>query len=301
MRAATRALAELVLCASGAPRIARARRGGRALVLAYHDIVPEGSPGYRGDASLHLAQADFGRQLDLLARTHDIVPLSAVLESAATRRPRAVITFDDAYEGALTAGVAELARRGLQATVFVAPAFLGGHDFWWDALSGDDGLSPALRAHALGTLGGQDARIRAWAAAQGLPERRPPAHMRAASEERLAAAAAAGVVALASHTWSHPALPGLAAEELRAELERPLAWLRERFSGVLPWLTYPYGATSPEVARAARAAGYVAALRVDGGWMSSAADAFDLPRLNVPAGVSVRGFELRTAGVLGDR
>ncbi len=57
------------------------------------------------------------------------------------------------------------------------------------------------------------------------------------------------------------------------------------------------------MASAAAAAGYAAALRVDGGWIPDprAADRLDLPRLNVPAGVSRRGFELRTAGMLAGR
>ncbi len=303
MRAGARALAELVLCATGAPRMARARRGASALVLAYHDIVPEGEA-TAGDTSLHLPRRAFADQLDLLARAYEVVPLPAVLEPARDpRRPRVAITFDDAYEGALTAGVAELERRGLPATVFVAPAFVGGRDFWWDALAGAEGLDADLRAHALAELGGWDGPVRAWAAKRGILARDLPGWMRAATEDRLARAVAGGAIALASHTWRHAALPALPPAELRSELVRPLAWLRERFPGVLPWLSYPYGATSAAVAAAATAAGYTAALRVDGGWIPDprAADPFDLPRLNVPAGVSRRGFELRASGVLAGR
>ena len=139
--------------------------------------------------------------------------------------------------------------------------------------------------------------MRAWAAAVGMGKRPLPAYMKVASEARLAQALPRGIT-LASHSWSHPALSALPADELAPELARPLAWLRERFPGTLDWISYPYGATSPAVERAAHAAGYAAALRVDGGWIRPGAERYDLPRLNVPAGMSLRGFEIRAAGIV---
>jgi hypothetical protein len=83
---------------------------------------------------------------------------------------------------------------------------------------------------------------------------------------------------------------------------RSLVWLRERFSNVIPWLAFPYGLTSVPVADAARSAGYDGALRVDGGWLPPPSraqiDPYDMPRHNIPAGLSLRGFELRTSGLL---
>lgn len=291
---------ETLLVGSGATRLARARLGGQVLVLAYHNIVPEGERA-TGDLSLHLAQRAFGAQLEALARTHDIVPLEdAVRPVPGARRPRAAITFDDAYRGAVVAGVAELARLGLPATIFVAPAFVGGGNFWWDALAADSGLDEVLRAEALDALKGRDAAIRAWAAGRGIPARPLPHHQTVASEEELGTAVRIPGIRLASHTWSHPNLARLEGPQLREELERPLTWLRERFPDTLPWLTYPYGLSSPSVEEEAAAAGYAGALRVAGGWLNPAGDIsrFALPRYNVPAGLSLRGFELRAAGIL---
>lgn len=303
MRAAARHLGELVLCASGAPRLARARLTGSALILAYHDIAPDDAPPL-GDRSLHLPRREFARQLDRLARTHEVVPLSEVLQPRRHSRPVAAITFDDAYQGALTEGIPELVQRELPATIFVAPAFCDGRDFWWDALAGPDGLPQEVRARALARpLAGRDAEVRAWAGERGWQARTLPPHMHAALESRIAATAACPGITLASHTWSHAALPVLPPDELQEELARPLAWLRERFPGALPWLSYPYGLTSPAVERAAAEVGYAAGLRVDGGWLHDVerADPFHLPRLNIPASVSLRGFELRTAGILSHR
>lgn len=293
--------AEAALCRSGLTRAARRRLGDATVVLAYHNIVPDGEV-VLGDRSLHLPRREFARQLDLIRRTHEVVPLESLGEplTASARRPRAVITFDDACQGAVTVGVEELAERGLPATIFVAPAFVGGGSFWWDALSGPGGLDDAVRGTALDALRGEDARVRAWAREQGRPVREVPAHQRGATEAELQAATrAAGGITLASHTWGHPNLARLDRDELEGELVRPLAWLRERFGAVIPWLTYPYGMHSPEVERAVADAGYAGALRVEGGiHRGPAHHDFRLPRVNVPSGISIRGFELRTSGLL---
>jgi peptidoglycan/xylan/chitin deacetylase (PgdA/CDA1 family) len=270
------------------------------VVLAYHNIVPDEELVY-GDRSLHLPRREFARQLELIGETHEVVPLDSLQEGGPGRggRPRAVITFDDACQGAVTVGVEELTRRGLPATIFVAPAFVGGRSFWWDALAAEGGLAESVRAEALDALRGEDARIRAWARGAGVPVHEVPAHQTAASEEQLAAAtrSPAGIT-LASHTWGHPNLARLEPAEVMEELVRPLAWLRERFSAVVPWLTYPYGLYSPAVERAAGEAGYAGALRVEGGYcIGRGSRDYRLPRLNVPAGISVNGFELLVSGV----
>ena len=66
--------AERFAVASGAAAARRRRLRGRALVLAYHNIVPDGEPRV-GDTSLHLPQRAFAAQLDLLLSTHTVVPL----------------------------------------------------------------------------------------------------------------------------------------------------------------------------------------------------------------------------------
>jgi peptidoglycan/xylan/chitin deacetylase (PgdA/CDA1 family) len=291
--------AERTLISVGATRLGRRRRRGQSLILAYHNVVPTGTAP-AGDLNLHLPQREFGRQLDLLQRHHEVVPLAAMLQSSEPRqRPRVAITFDDAYAGALGAGVSELVRRGMPATIFVAPGLLGGTT-WWDVLADPvDGLSPQLRARALTELAGKgDAVIRAARPNGGpLPTSRESCRIGSTSELEHAAAQAG--ITLASHTWSHPNLCALSRDELEHELWTPLQWLRARYNAVMPWLSYPYGLWSPDVANAATNAGYTAALRVEGGWFAatSGSSRYDLPRLNVPAGLSLNGFALRLAGI----
>ncbi len=301
MRAALKHATEIVLLRGGPASIARMLNRAGSLILAYHNVVPRGDSA-TGDTSLHLDQELFAAQLDELSRTHDVVPLPSLLE-ARTRgnRPRAAITFDDAYRGATTTGVEELAARALPATIFVAPAFVGGRPFWWDVLADPrTGTVPeTLRRRGLEECRGRDREVLAWAGSESLPTSVPPPHATGSTVEELEYAASVPGITLASHTWSHPNLTRLTRDEMHAELTRPLAWLRERFANVLPWLSYPYGLSAPAVETEAARAGYRAALLVSGGWISERSPSdYALPRLNVPAGLSMRGFRLRTAGLL---
>lgn len=300
-RGELKATVEQALVSSGLPAVSRLIRRRSVLILAYHNVVPTGVA-IGGDSSLHLPATTFAAQLDLLQTTHDIVPLDAVLNGQLVRghRPRAVITFDDAYRGAVTIGIRELVTRALPATVFVAPAFLGGRFFWWDAMTQADtpGAAESFRKRALQEHRGADEAVRRWAERSGYHTRTLPDAAACASADELRAASSQPGVTLGSHSWSHPNLLRLTSTELREELTRPLVWLRERFEHVLPVIAYPYGLSSPAVESVAAAAGYSAGVLVSGGWMPlRPRNPFALPRLNVPAGLSVRGFLLRTAGL----
>lgn len=300
-----RALAEGAILGSGVTHLTRRAHRSRVLVLAYHNIVPTGEA-IDGDMNLHLPQREFALHLDVIRRTHDVVPLAAVLEPPAKpSRPRVAITFDDAYAGALSAGLAELTRRQMPSTIFVAPGLLG-RVTWWDALAkpGGAGLPESVREHALEQLAGRGEGIVEWARSSGNLPSGLEARPRVGRLEDLQRAAAAPGVTLGSHTWSHPNLRALASDSVREELMSSIEWLNAWFpTQTIPWLSYPYGIWSQPVCEAAAEAGYDAAVRVDGGWF--AADGthspYTIPRLNVPFGMSVNGLSLRLAGIAAGR
>lgn len=291
------------LLLAGVPRMLQLRHTRDTVVLAYHNVVPR-EAAVVGDRPLHVRQDEFCSHLDALRETHDVVPLATALEGpadAAARRPRAVITFDDAYEGAVTCAVPELVARAMPATIFVTPSYLDGGAFWWDLLTPVDGngLDPALREWALTVQAGQGARILADAAVASRALTELPSHARGAREADLLCAARQMGITLASHTWSHPNLAALSAEELPVELVRPLAWLRERAANVLPCVSYPYGLASPAVEHAAQAAGYRAGLLFESGWLGPhTQNRFAIPRVGIPPGMSVAGFRLRMTGLM---
>ncbi len=296
MRSALKRLTERALGRGPAAAAGRRRLRGRTIVLAWHDVVPDVAPA-AGDRSLHLPFSRFRAQLDRLAATHDVVPLAAAHAPPTGGRPRAAITFDDAYLGAVELAVPELARRGLPATVFVTAGRLGS-TFWWDRLAGADGLDDSLRAECLGRLGGDEARIGEHAARNAWPAAELPPHLRSATEAELRVAAELPGVTLGAHTWTHPSLPACDDARLLDELARPLEWLRQRFENTIPWLAYPYGHADARVAAAAAAAGYAGAFLVSGGYIHPGAAPHLLSRFNVPAGLSPDGFAARLAGWL---
>jgi len=286
--------------ARGGPAVLAGRLSRRCtFVLAYHNVIPHGAP-QEGDRSLHLPQQRFAEQLDVLQESCEIVPLESILQATgcASSRPRVAITFDDAYQGAVTAGVEELACRGLPASIFVAPGLLGGHSFWWDLFAESAGPAATFQDRALNLLRGDGRAVREWSGRSGFRESDVSPHTRSATAEHLGSAIRHGNITLGSHSWTHPNLTCLAEPELKYQLERPLSWLRANFEAVIPWLSYPYGLHSSKIERAVSAAGYEAALRVEGGRFPRAPDnTFALPRINIPSGLSRDGFVLRTAGV----
>ena len=291
---------ERAMSSSTVAWMTRGRVRGKRLILAYHGIIPEGEAP-AGEPGLFVAQRDFAMQLDVLAAEADVVALERIDEPG-DGRPRVAITIDDAYRGAVNAGVRELAARALPATIFVAPARLNNHVFWWDALLYQSGEpDERLRNHALHRLGGADERVRAWAARAGIPARDElPSYAQTATRAELAAALEFPGITLGSHTWSHPNLASLGVVEIAAEVRRSRAWLRAEFGEkVIDWLAYPYGLESIPARIAVAEASYAGAVCMGGGWHRAAdVSPFARPRLNIGAGLSVAGLRARLHGVM---
>jgi peptidoglycan/xylan/chitin deacetylase (PgdA/CDA1 family) len=239
--------------------------------------------------------------LDMLVAEADVAALDRI-DELGDERPRVAITIDDAYRGAVDAGVRELATRFLPATIFVAPGRLNNHVFWWDALSHQTAtLDEKLRSHALCELRGQDERIRAWAARAAIPTcDELPAYAQTATCGELAAALRFPGITLGSHTWSHPNLASLGIDEVLAEVRGSREWLRAEFGdGVIDWFAYPYGLESVQARLAVADAYYAGALRIDGGWhRPTDVSAFARPRFSIAAGLSVAGLRARLQGAL---
>jgi len=286
-----------------------ARRRGSRLILSYHNVVSGESPPLLGDRSLHLPLRNLREQLDTLKELGiPVVPLASAHAPALNGPPEVVLTFDDAYAGTLQHAIPELASRGLPATIFVAPGLLGAAAPWWDLLA-----SPALgavpepiRLEALARYHGEGQLILEHAVASGRALQPPAAEHRIGSEAELhdAMALHAGLT-LGTHTWSHPNLEALATlseEQARTQLTKTAAWLEERFGErAIGFVAYPYGLESPAVRRITSLAGFVGGLRVSGGWDSRRGDPYGIPRLNITAGLSRRGFRVRLAALIGSR
>lgn len=304
MRRAVKGIAEHAIGSTVAARRFATLLDVRVAVLAFHNVVPD-SERIRGDRSLHLPLSRFLEIVDWLPEIFDVVSLEGVLEGVSTPKsgPRAVITFDDAYAGAVSLAIPELVRRGLPATVFAVAGSRDGQTFWWDALSDPaDGLSARVRELALTTGLGRESEIRILARENGWKFRELGGPFVAARWRDLEAECEAAGICVAHHTRTHANAAVLDRSELLGELRTGRRELEQRLPAVKPLLAWPYGRSSARARAVAMEVGYEAAFRVDGGTWRAAdppPSRFRFPRLNVPSGLSLKGFRLRAVGLLG--
>ena len=96
-------------------------------VLLYHNVLGE-EPDALDWPSLRLAQHEFDRQMEFLARRFHPLPLAGLLRQLdeGTPDPLGVaVTFDDGYHGVLAHALPVLSRWGIPATVFVVTGCCG--------------------------------------------------------------------------------------------------------------------------------------------------------------------------------
>ncbi len=275
---------EVALGSAPVAAVGRRLRRGQRLVLAYHNVV-ESPVRVGGDTALHLPLAQFRAQLDVIAELRlEVVPVSAPL-GGENAPPTVSITFDDAYQGAIALALPELVRRGLPATVFVTPGLLGHAAAWWDRLAdaATGSVPDRLRERILWEGGGGESRAFEIGRACGsLPLDPVPEFAIASLDGLRAATTGTPGITIGAHSWSHPNLAALRPDALADELARPREWLEQALGpSVIPWLAYPYGLESATTRDAARRAGYVGAVRVDGGWTSVSEDPMARSRLAV--------------------
>ena len=270
-----------------------------AVVLCYHDVVPDAEID-DGDASgLHLPLSAFERQIRFAAEHFRIVTLDTCLDRLArgtSLRGTLAITFDDAYEGVFKHAWPFLQRLGIPAAVFVI-AGAGGRDeaFWWDRGEVSRAVTPESRRRWLTELHGEGAAILRSIGADAPPRAEHPPR-RAAPWATIACAARAGLT-VGAHSLTHRSLPTLEGSELRRELVESRDLITQH-TGILPqYFAYPYGLWDDRVRRAVQAAGYRAAFTLDRGEVSPQADPWTIPRLNVPSGIGDAAFEAWTAGM----
>ena len=294
LRRPLRSLLEAAAVRSGATALARRQFRHRIAIIAYHNVVPEDQVA-RGDASLHLSLDRFVRQIDRITRTHEIVDLRSVAEVRSADRPRAVITFDDAYRGAVNLALPELRKRGVPAAVFASPGLLGSDGTWWDELAEAGRLTEETRSTALQELRGDGRVVRSKFQLDIAPAL-PPSYGIAELDELLVRAGDG--ISVGSHAWAHEHLPSLPENELQDSLRRTLDWVRGLGPDIAcPWLALPYGAGSPELGARATDLGYDGVLRIEGGLWKPERDRGFVPRINVPAGLTAGGLELRMSGI----
>ncbi len=292
------------LRAAGANRVIRSLRrreagGARVLVLSYHRATGDfGRSAREGLPSLLVSARTLRRQLEQVARTHDVVSLSEAARvlsepGAAAGRDVAVITFDDGYADNHAVALPVLAALRVPATVFVATGFTGtsrrmAHDRIYAALVelARRGVSPqraGLAAPAQSLLGacaepGPAATLdrliarlphdklmlvaAALEARAGLREQDLPPGTRLLDWEELRALDAAGID-VGGHSVNHAVLANLPLAEVRREVAGCRDQLAERLGRAPRHFAYPNGYHTPGVRRVVAEEGFLTAVTTE--------------------------------------
>jgi len=270
-----------------------------ALVLCYHNVVPDGASGY-GDPGLHLPVGRFEAQIEWLRHHYTVVPLGELADRVASGRrlgSLAAITFDDAYMGVFEHAVPVLQRAHLPATVFVVGEAANRETgFWWDRPAIVRTANSTIRHEWLNTLRGDGHVINA--SVPDATEAIAPRSCRAADWQTIRASLDRGIE-VGVHSATHRTLPTLSDGELEYEVIAGRAMLQQATGAAPQFFAYPYGCWDSRVRAMVKSAGYRAALTLEAGRNPAFADQWALRRLNIPAGISGAAFEAWTAGFLG--
>lgn len=108
------------------------------LILLYHGVVRETPPGIRNASGKHLPEAEFERQIQMLAREYVPMPLEEILfksRQGSLPKRAVAVTFDDGFENNCTVAFPILERHRVPATFFLSTGLIGtSRRFWVDQL-----------------------------------------------------------------------------------------------------------------------------------------------------------------------
>ncbi len=282
------------------------------VILIYHRINDCESDFW----ALNTPAARFREQIAALQSVRQVVPLGELAGRAdrarATDRPLAAVTFDDGYYDIYRTARPILEQLDCPATVFVASGMVDAErEFWWDELALIFIETPRLPTMLELRFGGRPRRwtlpegdvaarrrvcsrvwrrlqdlapeaveaqlsaIRAWAGLQR-PARRSHRAMSSCELGKLAG----GPVSVGAHTVSHPSLPALNRERLRAEVTDSRRTLEAMVPGPVTQFAFPYGHYNARSVAAVREAGFTSACTIVPNVVSRHCDPLRLPRIS---------------------
>lgn len=283
---------------NAATRMAAARQ--RRLALVFHRITA--GPAAPGGIVTRVSDSTFREQLEVLLELGDVVPLTALLETAAPDRPRFALTFDDDWVTHHDVVLPILLELELTATFFLCGRALHGlGPMWFEVLDelllehGAEGVArlldvPAGAPGAIGVRSQRDPLVRRRLAEIGADVEGP------LDRRRIGALARAGMT-IGFHTLHHPYLPDIPDEGIDVALAEGRFELEAASGTSLELFAYPHGAADRRVAARVRAARFRAAWTGRQHPMSPGDDPFALGRWE-PGPLGRADFRARVAANL---
>ena len=292
----------------------------RAVVLAYHRVLPQGSiRGFPFLEDLVTPLETFAAQVEFLSSRCRVVPLEeliSMLRAGGEMPARCVsITFDDGYADNYLHAFPILKQRGLPATIFLATGFVGGQSglFWWDEIcrwrsAGVTSIEvEGLGRRSLTTLARRNRllaemkrfpmdeilrRVRDVSGRLGLGR-----DLRAAGDfltwDQIREMQNGGI-SFGAHTVSHCLMPMESPERRELEIRRSRADVEKETGRPCRLFCYPNGMSNPEIERETRAAGFEAAMAASPRDVVPGAGLYALPRkvMNYRVGSTAFRFKL---------
>lgn len=230
-----------------------------AVILVYHRVNDEMTDG------VTVGREQFERQMELLRREYPVVPLEDIASARAgrdTKRPVIAVTFDDGYLDNFENAVPILSRHRIPATFFVSTGFIGTRRGF---------------VHDLKKLG------------RALPNM---------TWDQLRQMRQQGF-GIGAHTVTHLNCGLASVEDVRRELVESYEVLQHELGVKDLMFAYPFGGRrdmTAAVREEVRRAGYTACLSAYGGANRGPIDPFNILRVGIGGGLSLRGFRARIDG-----
>jgi len=226
------------------------------------------------------------RQLRMVSLAFPVVPLEELKERR-IGRARAAITFDDGLRNNVDVAYPILKKLGLTATFFVCPGLIDGRRWLWNhearqrllhlgkGADKADAMVERMKAMKIARRREVEECIRK-ASPDFLPTRAQCEEFDLATWEELRSLDPA-VVAIGSHTMTHPILTSLSEEETEAETRDSRFTIENRLQRAVSVFCYPNGDLNDGALAAARRH-YRSAVTVQKGTLDERVDPHLMPR-----------------------
>ncbi len=290
-------------CLLGIAALFRRLHRNRVLVLMYHGVAPDSEAHVQGDW-LQVRASEFRAQMTYLARHYEVCHFSHALTRLSSKRPLAIVTFDDGYANNCGTALPILAELGLPATVFVTTSMVDSQRlFWWDRLrlaliskraptSEEVDRIKSLHPDAI------DAHVAAILDATGCTQAPLPTEShRALNSSEISKLLRSGLIEIGSHTHRHEILLRLNDDEVKETLEASICRLRQW--GVAPrWFAAPNGDFREDQVPIIQGAGFEICVGTKTGLWDTGGQKFSIPRVGIGRGLTIEEFSLVTSGAV---
>lgn len=308
-------------------RLRKSRKG--VTMFMYHDI---GSDRRDVDAWQVVRRSDFLRQVEYIRRHYDLVGIDQAVDLQQTgqvgrsKRPLAVLTFDDGHRGNFEFLLPIVEQEALPVTLYIATGHIeSGTGYWFDRivnrLQSEKPIKLDLRAHGLGVRQFNDRRGSSnWSLIQSLlvaiksgsPERceliadeiirKLPSGgedlLRPLQIDELKDLSRCKWITLGAHTHGHEVLTLLDASTAKESIEDSISRL-QGWTGLTPkHFAYPAGYFNTELMQLVRDLGFRSAATTEPGIWFSDQSQYAIPRISVGRYDSFSKFKLFSSSLL---